>query len=155
MSRTITFEEFPGTCNLANGYIEKHSTHPPKIALINCAGMCLRGEIARRVANIVNYRLLPEKTVSVCFQGTVAGGCPQEKLIERAEKVVFLDGCTLKCSSRLVRGALDIKADVEVILTDALCDFDKKLFAVTELPDEEIQAQAEKAAAAIASGITS
>ena len=154
MSRTITFEEFPGTCNLANGYIQKHSTTPPKMAVISCEGSCLRGEITRRAANIVNYRLLPDKTVRVCFQGIVAGGCREGILIERAEKVLFLDGCGLKCGSRLVKGAMDIKAHVDIVVTDGLCDFDKKLFAVTELPEEEIQAQAEKVAKSIVTLLT-
>jgi uncharacterized metal-binding protein len=154
MPRTITFEEFPGTCNLANEYIQKHSTTPPKVAVVACEGSCLRGEITRRAANIVNYKLLPDKTVRVCFQGIVAGGCPEGALIEQAEDVLFMEGCGLKCASRMVRGAMDINAKVDVVITDGLCDFDKKFFAVTELPEEEIQAQAEKVAKSIITRLT-
>ena len=154
MSRTITFEEFPGTCNLADEYIQKHSTTPAKVAVVACEGPCLRGEITRRAANMVNFRLLPDKTVRVCFQGIVAGGCPEGALIERATHVLFLEGCGLKCASRLVKGALDIKAKVDVVITDGLCDFDKKLFSITELPDEEIHAQAEKVAKSIVARLT-
>lgn len=60
-----------------------------------------------------------------------------------ADKVLFVEGCVLKCSSRLVQGAMEIKAKIEVVVADQLCDFNPKLFGVDEMPDEEIRQHAE------------
>ncbi|MBI5874155.1 MAG: hypothetical protein HZB36_08500 [Candidatus Omnitrophica bacterium] len=131
---------------MAKGYVKKHSTTPPKIPVIACEGSCLRGEIARQAVNIATYKLSPRKTVRICFQGIVGGGCEEAVLIERAEKVLFVEGCALKCGSRLVRGAMEINAKIDVVVADQLYDFNRNLFGIDEMPEEEIKAHADKVA---------
>jgi len=143
MAKILTIEEAPFCCPLAKGYVEKNTTIPPKLPVVACEGSCLRGEIARRAANIITYKLAPEKTVRICFQGIVGGGCEEGILIEKADKVLFVEGCALKCSSRLVNGAMEIKAKVEVVVADQLCNFNPKLFGIDEMPEEEIRQHAE------------
>ena len=145
-TKTITIENAPFCCSLAKGYVEKHSTTPPKIAVIACEGSCLRGEVARQSANIIAYKLSPKKTVRICFQGIVGGGCEEAVLIQRTGKVLFVEGCALKCSSRLVKGALDIKAKMDIIIADQMYDFDRTLFGIDEMPEEEIKSHAEEIA---------
>lgn len=145
-TKTIIIEQAPFCCQLAKGYVAKHSTTPPKIPVVACEGSCLRGEVARRAANIVTYKLLSEKTVRICFQGIVGGGCEEATLIERADKVLFVEGCALKCSSRLVSGAMKINAKMETVVADQLYDFNRTLFGIDEMTEEEIKVHAEAAA---------
>ncbi len=142
-TRTIVIEEAPFCCSLAKEYVKKHATTPPKVPVVACEGSCLRGEIARRAANLITYNLLPENTVRICFQGIVGGGCEEGALIERADRVLFVEGCALKCSSRLVKGAMEIKGEVEVVVADRLSDFNPRLFGINEMPEEEIKRYAE------------
>ncbi len=145
-TKTIAIEEAPFCCPLAKGYVEKHSTTPPKIPVIACEGSCLRGEVARQAANRVTYKLVPEKTVRICFQGIVGGGCEEGILLERADKVLFVEGCALKCSSRLVNGAVEIKAKADVVVADYLYEFNHRLFGIDEMPEDEIKVHAEEVA---------
>jgi uncharacterized metal-binding protein len=146
MAKTLTIEEAPFCCSLAKEYVKKHTTTPSKIPVVACEGSCLRGEIARRAANLITYKLVPENTVRICFQGIVGGGCEEGVLIEMADKVLFMEGCALKCGSRLVKGAMEIKAKIKVVVADQLCDFNPKLFGIDEMPDEDIRILAEKVA---------
>jgi uncharacterized metal-binding protein len=146
MAKRIVIEEPPFSCPLAEKYVEKHTTTPPKIPVVCCEGACLRGEIARRAANLITYKLLPKDTVRICFQGIVAGGCREGALIERAEKVLFLEGCALRYSFRLTSSALLLKADTDVVIADKLCDFDTNLFGIDEAEDREIEVCAERVA---------
>lgn len=153
MAKTITIEEAPFCCSLAKEYVKKHTTTPPKMPVVACEGSCLRGEIARRAANLIAYKLAPENTVRICFQGIVGGGCGEGELIERADKVLFVEGCALKCSSRLVKGAMTIKTKIDVVVADRWCDFDQRLFGIDEMPEEEIKIHAERVAEKVAENI--
>ncbi|MDI6793600.1 MAG: putative zinc-binding protein [bacterium] len=153
MAKTLTIEEPGFSCSLAKEYVKKHVATPPKMPVVACEGSCLRGEIARRAANFITYKLSPETTVRICFQGIVSGGCEEGVLIEMADKVLFVEGCALKCSSRLVQGAMEIKAKTDVVVADQLCDFNPKLFGIDEMPDEEISILAEGVAEKIAGNI--
>jgi uncharacterized metal-binding protein len=84
--------------------------------------------------------------VRVCCPGIVAGGCEEEVLIERADRVLFVEGCALKCGSRLLRGAMEIKAKVDIVIADQLYEFNRSLFSIDEMPEEEIAELAEEAA---------
>lgn len=145
-TKTITFQQTPFNCSLANGYVAKHTKKPPKIPVISCEGSCLRGEISRRAANHITYKLAPEKTVRICFQGIVAGGCSEDTLLKNCNKVLFIEGCSLKCSFRLVNGALKLKSEPKIIIADKLYDFDRKLFSAEEMPEEEITEHAKSVA---------
>lgn len=145
-TKTITFEDAPFCCPLAKSYVVKHMATPPKVAVISCEGSCLRGEIARRAANVIAYKVAPEKTVRICFQGIICGGCEEKILVEKANKVLFVEGCALKCSSRLVKGVMDIGAKTNIVIADRLCKFNSMLFGVDEMSETEIKIHAESVA---------
>jgi hypothetical protein len=77
-------------------------------------GGCLRGEISRLTANAV-CRLLPEQTVRICLGGAFTKDTGQRALVRNAKRVVAL----------------------EVIHTDGLARFDKKLFGIEALSHDE------------------
>ena len=152
-NKTIVIEDAPFCCSLATLYVKKHSTIPAKIPVISCDGACLRGEIARRAANIITYKLAPEKTVRICFQGIVGGGCEERVLIEKADNVLFVEGCAMRCGSRLVKGVVDIKAKMDVVFADQLVSFDSKLFGIDEMSEEKIKVHAEIVAKKMAANL--
>jgi uncharacterized metal-binding protein len=124
-------------CPLGDAYARKHLTAPPKAAVLSCEGMCLRGELARRAANRVAHELAPERTVRVCHGGLLEAGGGMRDLVERADQVLVLDGCSMACGTRLLQGA-EPQVKPKVVFTDRLIEFDRGLFGVDEMPEEEI-----------------
>ena len=145
MAETIQVKLTDQVCPLGTVYAQKHMTTPPKAAVISCEGMCLRGEIARRAANLIARQLAPEKAVRICHGGLLETGGGMKELVQRADRVLVLDGCFMLCGTRLTQGAFpDLTPDVVII--DKLFEFDHNLFGVDEMPEAEIQAHAQTAA---------
>jgi uncharacterized metal-binding protein len=107
--------------------------------------MCLKGETARRAANLIAHRLVPERTVRICHGGFLEKSGGMRDLIERANRVLILDGCGMACSSRLTKAAFpDLQA--EVVFTDKMTTYEGAPFGVDEVPDAEINANARRVA---------
>jgi uncharacterized metal-binding protein len=105
-----------------------------KIPVLSCEGACIRGEIARLAANMV------------AKEEAFARGCHGEFLsvpdsamaqwVKKAEKVVLIDGCFLRCHGRIIENLLE---------TDKLAQFDalsvyKKyadVFDIDDVPEAE------------------
>ncbi|WP_298938904.1 putative zinc-binding protein [uncultured Dysgonomonas sp.] len=115
------------------------------IAVLSCEGACLRGEIARQAANIICFKLSPEKTSRICLGGAFTKNTGQRNLVRSTPKVLALEGCFIKCSSRMMKGVID-ELNPEIVVVDTLCDFDKKLFAINDLAEEKIRELATNAA---------
>ena len=118
------------------------------LAILSCDGACLRGEIARQAANIICFDLLPKKTARICLGGAFTKDTGQRILVRKTSKVLALEGCSIECGSRMMKGVIE-NLNPEIILVDKLCDFDKKLFAINDLPEERIKELAYIAAAKI------
>jgi uncharacterized metal-binding protein len=106
MTDTIQVKLTSQRCALGDTYAQKHMTTPPKTAVLSCEGMCLRGEVARRAANLLAHELAPDKAVRVCHGGLLEASGGMRDLVERADQVLVLDGCGLACGARLLKGAL-------------------------------------------------
>jgi len=141
MSGTIQVRLTDRRCPLGDAYARKHLTTPPKSAVLSCEGMCLRGELARRAANRVAHELAPERAVRVCHGGLLETGGGMRDLVERADQVLVLDGCSMACGTRLLQGAVP-QVKPTVVFTDRLTEFDRGLFSVDEMPEEEIDRHA-------------
>lgn len=149
MAETIQIELTDQVCPLGESYAQRHMTTPPKAAVISCEGMCLRGEVARRAANLIAHQLVPERAVRICHGGFLGAVCGMKELVRRADKVLVLDGCFMECSTRITKGAFpDLKPDV--VITDRLFEFNRNLFGVDEMSEAEIQAHAQVVANRIA-----
>ena len=133
---TVRIEKTKSTCSLCEDYARGHSHKP--IVVMSCEGACLRGEISRQAANHLCHVLAPEKTVRLCLGGAFTKDAGQRNLVRYAVKVVALEGCSIRCASRMMRGHLPELAP-EVILTDSLCEFDHKLFGLDAIPTAEVQ----------------
>ncbi|MEE9195538.1 MAG: putative zinc-binding protein, partial [Alphaproteobacteria bacterium] len=70
-----------------------------KIPILSCEGPCIRGEIARLVANIVAEEA---PYARCCYAETfLVPNSTMTAWVKGAEKVVVIDGCFLKCIGRI------------------------------------------------------
>jgi len=139
----VRIEKVKGSCSLCEDYTQRHADKP--VAILSCEGACLRGEISRRAANQICHRLAPEKTVRICLGGAFTKDTGQRNLVRQAGRAIVIEGCFLRCASRMMAGVLeDFKP--EVIIADNLYDLDGDFFGVEELLDEQIQGHAQQVA---------
>ncbi|GAB7026693.1 hypothetical protein JCM15764A_19410 [Geotalea toluenoxydans] len=143
----VRIEKAKNNCRLCDDYAERQKAKP--VAVMCCEGACLRGEIARKAANILCHTLAPEKTARICLGGAFTKDTGQRDLVRKATRLIALEGCFINCSSRMMNGVID-GLEPEVILVDQLYDFDRKLFGVEEMSAEEIQSHAGTVAEKIA-----
>jgi len=109
----------------------------------------LRGEISRRAANQICYHLAPENTARICLGGAFTKDTGQRNLVRNAQHAVVIEGCFLRCASRMMAGVLD-GFEPELIIADSLYELEGDLFGIDELPDEQIQTHANQVALQIA-----
>ncbi|MCL5958833.1 MAG: putative zinc-binding protein, partial [Chloroflexi bacterium] len=145
MAGTIQVRLTDETCELGDGYARKHLTSPAKTAVLACEGMCLRGDVARRAANLIAHELAPEKTVRVCHGGLLETSSGMRDLVNQADRVLLLDGCGLACGTRLLKGAMPEVKPV-VAITNQLFESDSVPFGVEEVSEEEIRGYAREVA---------
>lgn len=143
----VRIEKTKNSCRLCEDYAKRQKSKP--VAVLSCEGACLRGEVARRAANILCHSLAPEKTVRICLGSAFTKDTGQRTLVRNAPRVVALEGCFVNCSSRMMNGAVE-GLNPEVINVDLLYDFDRKLFGIEEMPSEQIEAHARTVAQKIA-----
>ncbi len=145
MAGTIQVSRPDGGCELGDGYARKHLPSPAKTAVLACEGMCLRGDVARRAANLIAHELVPERAVRVCHGGLLETRSGMRDLVERADRVLLLDGCGLACGTRLLKGAMPGVKPV-VVFSDRLFKSDAVAFGVEEVPEAEIKGYAREVA---------
>lgn len=155
MTQSIQIKLTEQRCERGDAYAQKHLTTPPKAALVSCEGMCLRGEVSRRAANLIAHELAPEKTVRICHGGLLEVSGGMRELIQRADQVLMLDGCGLACGTRLLKGVFP-DLHPTVVFTDQLFELDHDVFGVDEIAEADIKDHArtvaEKILAALLSG---
>jgi uncharacterized metal-binding protein len=150
MADTIQIKLAGQSCSAGLEYARRQSEGPVKDAILCCEGMCLKGETARRAANLIGHRLLPEKTVRICHGGLLEKRGGMRDLIQRANRVLILDGCGMACCTRLTKAAFpDLKP--EVVFTNTIATYAGDPFGIDEVPEEEIVANAQNVAAALVS----
>lgn len=147
---TICIEKPTNSCQLCEDYSGRLATKP--VAVICCEGSCLRGEVARQAANILCYSLAPERTARVCLGGAFTKNTGQRSLVREADRVLAVEGCLINCSSRMMKGVIE-GLDPTVIVADRLYDFDRMLFGIDEMPEDEIRAHAKTVAGKLAAAL--
>ena len=63
-------------------------------------------------------------------------------LVQRADRVLILDGCGMACATRFTQGALP-NLKPRVVFADKLFELNPELFWVDEMPEVEIDANAQ------------
>ncbi len=65
---TVNIPKTQQVCPLCETYTQRQASKP--IVIMSCEGACLRGEVARRAANVLSFELASEKTAR--WRGTRA-----------------------------------------------------------------------------------
>jgi hypothetical protein len=104
------------------------------IPVLSCEGACIRGEIARLAANYVGKH---EDFRRACHGEIFT--VPKSKIAQwtqNAKKVVCIDGCFLKCHSRILENIIDPS---KLLIFDALSFYMKYTdkFDIDDVPEAE------------------
>ena len=148
MAKTIEIQLAEHSCAAGLRYAQNQSSTPPKDAVICCEGMCLKGETARRAANLIAHKLVPDNAVRICHGGLLEEAGGMRNLVQKASRVLVLDGCGMACGTRLTKGAFP-NLTPEVVFIDRLFEYDPDLFGVDEMPEAEINENAQGVAAKV------
>ena len=144
---TVRIEKVQNVCPMCEDYARHQASKP--VVVMSCEGACLRGEIARQAANLLCHKLEREKTARLCLGGAFTKDTGQRSLVRNGARVIAVEGCFLECSSRMMKGVIP-GISPEVIVADRLYDFDRTLFGIDEMPEDQIKARSAEVAAKIA-----
>ncbi len=140
---TVRIEKTRNVCPMCEDYAVAHAAKP--VVVMCCEGACLRGEIARQAANLLCHKMAADKTARLCLGGAFTKDGGQRKLARTGEKVIVLEGCFIECASRMMKAVVpELKPDV--IIADALYNFDRSLFGIDEMAEIEIKGHAQTVA---------
>lgn len=142
---TIRIEKSVEDPSVRDELAEKHMTDPPKVAVISCDGSSVRGEMARRAANLVAFRLAPDSTVRICLCNAFSRDRGQRELVRRAETVIAFEGCEHNCASRMMAG-LVAGLPAEIVRVD---EYFTERHSLEKYPDELITIHANRIAAQV------
>lgn len=114
--------------------VGNHNLSEGKIPVLSCKGACIRGEIARLAANLLAkkepYRWGCHGELFTVPGSAMAGW------IKKADKVVLIDGCFMRCHGRIVENLIEKD---KLIQFDALPRYKKytNLFDINSIPEAE------------------
>jgi uncharacterized metal-binding protein len=105
-----------------------------KIPVLACESVCIRGEIARRVANLVGKEAPFGRG---CFaEAALVPHSMMARWLKEADQVVMINGCFLKCMGRVLNNLVDRE---KIIQIDALQYHNKycDVFFMEDVPEVE------------------
>ena len=122
-----------GVCPAAEAWAEDKILQK-KIPVLACESACIRGDIARRVANLV-ARQEPFAR-ACCAEVALVPHSTMARWVKEADQVVMIDGCFLKCIGRILNNTVDKE---KIIHIDALSLYHKytDLFDMEDVPEAE------------------
>jgi uncharacterized metal-binding protein len=130
---SIQVDGVKGVCPAGEAWAEQNITQK-KIPVLSCEGPCIRGDIARRAANIVGK----EKTFARACYAEVAlvPHSSMSRWVKEADRVVMIDGCFLHCIGRVLNNLVDTD---KIIHIDALSLYHKytDVFDMDAVPEAE------------------
>jgi uncharacterized metal-binding protein len=122
-----------GVCPAGEAWAAR-SLSERKIPVLSCEGPCVRGDIARRAANMVAGE---EPFERACYpEAAFVPHSGMARWVREADRVVMIDGCFLRCIGRVVNNLVD---EEKIVHVDALRLYNKytDLFAMDDVPEAE------------------
>lgn len=129
----LTVEKTEGHCPIGE-IVGQENIDTKMIPVFSCEGACIRGEIARKAANLVTkhdlYRRGCHGELLTVPQSAIA------KWALSAEKAILIDGCFLRCHGRMMENLFEKE---NLIQFDALSHYKKynEIFDMDEVPETE------------------
>ena len=130
---TLQVDGVKGVCPAGEAWAEEKILQK-KIPVLACEGPCVRGDIARRAADIVGKE---EPFARACYGEVIM--VPHSTMshwVKEADKVVMVDGCFLKCIGRVLNNLVD---EEKIVHIDAFQLYKKyaDLYAMEDVPEAE------------------
>ena len=132
-----------GLCPVGDSYARQQLA-AKRIPILSCEGPCVRGEIARRAANLI-AKEVPSLARACHGETFFVPHSAMAAWVKAADKTLMIDGCFLKCHGRALRGLIGEDKLVEI---DALPLHRKygDLFSMDDVPEQELEAVARQVA---------
>ena len=130
---TLQVDGVKGVCPASEAWAEQQILQK-KIPVLACEGPCVRGDIARRAANIVGKE---EPFARACYaEMALVPHSAMARWVKEADKVVMVDGCFLKCIGRVLNNLVD---EEKIVQIDALPLYEKytDVFYMEDVPEAE------------------
>jgi uncharacterized metal-binding protein len=129
---SLKVEGVKGFCPAGETYAKQNIANK-KTPILACEGPCIRGEIARLVANIVAEEA-PQYSRCCYAETFLVPHSTMTAWVEKAEKVVVIDGCFLKCIGRITENVID-KEKIIHIDTNPIHKKFGDVFLYTDVPE--------------------
>lgn len=150
-TETIQVPRTTAVCKACENYATAQLTKP--VVVLSCEGGCSRGEVARRAANMVCFELAREQTARLCLGAATTKDSAQRKLARSAQRLIAIEGCSVKCATRLMLGVVP-NLRPEVVVADDLYEMDPMPYGIDELSATDADACARKVADRVAAMIS-
>jgi uncharacterized metal-binding protein len=133
---TLDVAGVTGRCPVGDSYA-KQQIAAKRIPVLSCEGPCIRGEIARRAANLI-AKEVPSLARACHGETFFVPHSAMATWVKSAEKTVMIDGCFLKCHGRALEKLIGGEKLVQI---DALLLHGKygDLFSMDGVPEQELE----------------
>jgi uncharacterized metal-binding protein len=140
---SVNVQEVKGFCPAGEVYAKEQIARKA-IPVMSCEGPCIRGEIARLVANQV-AREMPALARACHAETFFVPHSSMAGWVKEAKNIIMIDGCFLKCHGRVLK---NLVTQEKVIQFDALSFYRKytDVFLMDDVPEEERKAVASEVA---------
>ncbi len=140
---SVSVQGVKGFCPVGEAYA-KEQIAAKTIPVLSCEGPCIRGDIARRAADLI-VQDVPSLERACHGETFFVPYSAMASWVKNAEKVVMVDGCFLQCHGRVLKNL--IRAE-NVLHIDALPLYKKytDVFLMDDVPEEERRAVARQVA---------
>lgn len=130
---TVQVDGVTGVCPAGEVWAEEGILQGT-IPVLSCEGPCVRGDIARRAADIIGNE---DSFQRACYpEAFFVPHSTMARWVKDADKVIMIDGCFLKCIGRVLSNLVD---EAKIVHIDALRLYNKytDLFAMEDVPEAE------------------
>jgi uncharacterized metal-binding protein len=130
---TIQADGVKGSCPAGEAWAEQEILRK-KIPVLACESACIRGDIARRVANLIGKEEPFGR--ACCAEAFFVPHSAMARWLKEADQIVMVNGCFLKCMGRVLNHLVDQE---KIIHIDALQHYNKycDVFYMEDVPEAE------------------
>ncbi len=132
-----------GFCPVGETYANRQ-VEEAKIPVLSCEGPCVRGEIARRAANLV-AKEVPNLARACHGETLFVPHSAMAAWVKGADQAIMIDGCFLRCHGRALSGVV---GEGKLVQIDANRLHRKygDVFSMDDVPEQELAAVARQVA---------
>jgi uncharacterized metal-binding protein len=140
---SLDVQGIKGQCPAGEAYAKEQIANG-SVPVLSCEGPCIRGEIARLVANLVAHDV-PSLARACHAEAFFVPHSSMSAWVKGAQKSLMIDGCFLKCHGRVLT---KLVGEEHVIHIDALPLYKKytDVFSMDDVPEDERKAVARQVA---------